>query len=106
MMHNEFLKITGYGESYFTYEDYNNYIEPAYMSQYIGKEEFCQNFRKHFEELVQKPVEMLIQAKTVEALEMYINGEESIVNDVKAIENELKSAFLKTYCKKLARGEF
>ena len=106
MMYNEFIAITGYGENYITVFDYDYYIEPAYMQLDLTKKEFCQNFIKHFEELVEKPVEMLIQAKTVEALDMYINGDESIVNNVKAVENELKSAFLKTYYKKLTRGEF
>lgn len=99
MMYSEFIERTTYGESYMTYSDYSEYIEPVYMACDCDKDTFCKAFKKAFFDHVHKPVEMLIRAKSIEEKADYICGDESIMNDVHAIEAALKEAFLKTCAK-------
>ena len=66
----------------------------------IDKDKFCKDFYKAYRNNVQKIVEMLIVAKTTDELEEYIAGDESVIDDVQAVENTLKQAFLKTYAKR------
>lgn len=105
MMYSEFIERTDYTESYMTYSDYSNYIEPVYMYLDIDKNTFCKKFRKDFFNAVQKPVEMLITAKTDEELDEYVfSGNKDVMNDVEEIEKTLKAAFLKTYLKMTKRA--
>lgn len=99
MMYSEFIDRTTYSETYMTCEDYVNYIEPVYMNGSESKDAFCKRFYKMHKRLVSDPVSMMILAKTTEALEAFICGNESVMEDTEAINQTLKAAFLKGWLK-------
>lgn len=97
MMYSEFLERTGYSETYMTYDDYSTYIEPVYMDSVKHKDAFCKDFYRDYAKAVYKPVEMLISAKSGEALESFVfDGNVGVMDDVRSIERTLKYAFLRT----------
>lgn len=44
MMYSEFIERTGYSESYVTFADYADFIEPAYMRLDVDKANSARNF--------------------------------------------------------------
>ncbi len=95
MMYSEFIEKTRYAESYMTYDDYTNYIEPVYMANSDDKEKFCKKFRKLFYNRVQAAEELMLRAKTLEEKEEYICGNNDIMADVDHAGKLLKKGFLK-----------
>ena len=99
MTYSEFIKRTTYDTSYITEDDYAKYIEPVYKETGIQKHIFCKRFYKQHRQLVSHPVCMMVSAKPTLELEIFIGGEESVVKDVRMINNVLKSAFLSAWLK-------
>lgn len=95
MMYSEFITITGWDESYMTYNDYTEWLEQAYNDSRLDKYKWCRNLYKAYTKYVYTPTEMAISAKMTEDKVDYINGNADIMNDVKALEMTLKATFLK-----------
>lgn len=96
MMRSEFLELTGFTENYITSERYS-YIEKAYMNTEEPKQKFCKRFYKEYLEVVAKPTEMLIKAKSLEEKEEYCNGNKSVFSDIEKVNEALMTAFCKTF---------
>ena len=86
MIYSEFIERTGYGETYVTFADYSDFIEPAYMRLDIDKDKFCKKFVKLYREKVSAAVELMIIGHTTAELENYICG----VSDMSAVESAEK----------------
>ena len=96
MLYKEIIDITGWDESYITYEDYTKYLEPAYMMSGLDKKTWCNRLYKAYKKCVYTPVDMAISAKVTAEKEDYVfNKNEAVMNDVKALEMTLKDAFLR-----------
>ena len=102
-MYNEFIELSGFDESYITYQDYADYIEPAYLvSRYISKEYFVKAFYNAFSKKVNEPISLMLSALTLEEKEKYVfEKDQSIVKDIDKANQLLKIGFLKN----LKRGE-
>ena len=96
MMYNEFIALTGWSEDYMTYEDYTNYIEEAYNKSQLDKKTWCNRLYRAYDRCVYTPVNMAISAHITEDKEDYVfNGNEAVMGNVKALEMQLKDAFLR-----------
>lgn len=96
MLYKEIIDITGWSEDYMTYEDYNKYLEPAYMMSGLDKKTWCNRLYKAYIKCVYTPVNMAISAHITKDKEDYVfNKNEAVMDDVKALEMTLKDAFLR-----------
>lgn len=61
MMYSEFLSMTGKEESYISYKEYTESIEPIYMDCNLDtKQEFIKFFNETFEKMVYPVVEKIL----------------------------------------------
>ena len=95
MLYREFIDITGWDESYMTYEDYTDLIEPIYNKSDKDKHTWCKALYKAHTKCVNTPVEMAISALCVEDKLAYIEGDMTKIEDVTALHNKLKATFLR-----------
>ena len=95
MMYSEFIERTGYTESYMTYRDYTDFIEPVYVNCNDDKDKFCKKFYKLHKERVNEAVELMIAAKSLEEKEAYVCGEASMFSDIEKAHDLIKKGFLK-----------
>ena len=94
MMYSEFIERTGFGETYVTFADYSDFIEPAYMRLDVDKDKFCKKFVKLYREKVFSAVELMIIGHTSTELENYICGEFSM-SAVESAEKLMQRGFFK-----------
>lgn len=94
MMYSEFIERTGYSESYVTFADYADFIEPAYMRLDVDKDKFCKKFVKLYREKVFSAVELMIIGHSTAELENYICGEFSL-SAVESAEKLMQHGFFK-----------
>lgn len=95
MMYSEFIERTGYSESYMTYRDYTDFIEPVYMNGNDDKDKFCKKVYKLHTKRVNEAVELMIASMSLEAKETFVSGEQSTFYDIDKAHNMLKMGFLK-----------
>lgn len=75
MMYNEFLELSGKSESYITYKEYTEEIEPIYTAcELPTKQDFIKFFNETFERIVYPIVENTISKYTTEEKITYIFG--------------------------------
>lgn len=94
MMYSEFIERTGFGETYVTFADYSDFIEPAYMRLDVDKDKFCKKFVKLYHEKVSNAVELMIIGHSTSELENYICGEFSM-SAVESAEKLIQRGFFK-----------
>lgn len=94
MMYAEFIEKTGFDESYMTYDDYTDFIEPVYMSNADDKGTFCKKFYLLHRNNVSAAVELMIKGKSLEEKEAYICGESSTFDDITKANALIKKGFL------------
>ena len=102
MMYSEFIERTGYGETYVTFADYSDFIEPAYMRLDVDKDKFCKKLYKLHAEKVYSAVNLVITGKSLSEKEDYICGDNSAFADVEKFHDLVKRGFLK----ELKRGNY
>ena len=67
MMYNEFLELSGKSESYISYKEYTEEIEPIYMACDLPtKQDFIKVFKETFERIVYPIIENTISKYTTE----------------------------------------
>ena len=75
MMYNEFLELSGKSESYISYKEYTEEIEPIYMACDLPtKQDFIKLFNETFERIVYPIVENTISKYTTEEKLTYLYG--------------------------------
>lgn len=99
MMYCEFIKRTGFGESYMTPKDYHDFIEPVYMESDETKDDFCARFYELHTKYVCPAVDMMIKSLGTDLLMEYISGDSSVMSDVESVHYAIKDAFLRTWNK-------
>lgn len=73
MMYNEFLELSGKSESYISYKEYTEEIEPIYMACDLPtKEDFIKAFNETFERIVYPIVENTISNFSTEEKLAYL----------------------------------
>lgn len=73
MMYNEFLELSGKSESYISYKEYTEEIEPIYMAcELPTKQDFIKLFNDTFERIVYPIVENTISKYTIEEKLSYL----------------------------------
>lgn len=78
MMYSEFLSMTGKEESYISYKEYTESIEPIYMDCKLNtKQEFIKFFNETFEKMVYPVVEKIIDDLSLTDKWEYVYGNRS-----------------------------
>lgn len=95
MMYSEFIERTGFNESYMTYNDYTDFVEPVYNDSTDDKDKFCKKFYKLHRERVSNAVELMISGKALAEKEAYICGDQSMFSEIEKAHEMLKKGFLK-----------
>lgn len=73
MMYNEFLELSGKSESYISYKEYTEEIEPIYMACDLPtKEDFIKVFNETFERIVYPIIENTISNFSTEEKLSYL----------------------------------
>lgn len=73
MMYNEFLELSGKSESYISYKEYTEEIEPIYMACDLPtKQDFIKVFKETFERIVYPIIENTISKYTTEEKLAYL----------------------------------
>lgn len=73
MMYNEFLELSGKSESYISYKEYTEEIEPIYMACDLPtKQDFIKLFNETFERIVYPIVENTISNFSTEEKLVYL----------------------------------
>lgn len=106
MTYTEFITITNWSESYMTYEDYIDYIEPWYNESNEDKHKWCKALYKAHMECVNTPIETAISAHTIAEKEAFINGDTDAFEDVSTLQATLKKNFLNALYSKVFRNRY
>lgn len=106
MTYTEFITITGWTESYMTYEDYTDHIGPAYNDSTKDKHKWCDALYKAHMECVNTPIETAISAHTIAEKEAFISGDTEVFMDVNTLQTTLKKNFLNALHSKVFRNRF
>lgn len=88
MMYSEFIEMSGKSESYISFKEYTEEIEPIYMNCDIpNKQEFIELFKNVFKKIVYPIVNNLISTMPIEDKLTYIHSECSdIENHIKLVD--------------------
>ena len=88
MMYSEFIEMSGNSESYISFKEYTEEIEPIYMNCDIStKQEFIELFKDVFKKIVYPIVNNLIKTMLIEDKLTYIHSEGSdIENHIKLVD--------------------
>lgn len=102
MMYSEFIELSGKSESYITYNEYTQEIEPIYTSSdFPTKQEFIKFFNQTFERIVYPVIERNISILPINDKLAYIYGERDDIDtrikmiDIKA--RKLAYQYMKLY---------
>lgn len=103
MMYSEFIKMTEFGESYITYDMYNEYIEPVYMMSSLNKQAFCKRFYKLHTDIITPLIEAKISSLGHKKLEEFVfGGEKEIIAGVDQLNKEL----IELFCIAVWKGKY
>lgn len=72
MMYEEFIKMTGFCESYITYYMYTEYIKPVYMMSALNKQAFCKRFYRLYTNIITPIIEAKISSLRHKKLEEFV----------------------------------
>ena len=87
MMYSEFIEMSGNSESYISFKEYTEEIEPIYMDCNLSKQEFIELFKDVFKKIVYPIVNNLISTMPIENKLTYIYSESSdIENHIKIVD--------------------
>lgn len=92
MMYSEFIAISGKSESYISFKEYTDDIEPIYMGcELSSKQEFIRYFNKTFADLVYPVIENTISKLSTEDKIAYLYGERpDIENHIKLVDKQAR----------------
>lgn len=92
MMYNEFLEKFGCTESYITYAEYTEKIEPIYMNMRdkLSQREFCDLLHDAFEKIVYPTVKRAFKAHTTAEKVDYINGNSDLGAVVEKVDEKAR----------------
>ena len=62
MMYCEFIEISEYGESYITFTEYHDYVEPIYMDSDMSKQDFVALLKETIHKMVEPVVQRAIHS--------------------------------------------
>lgn len=62
MMYCEFIEISEYGESYITFTEYHDYVEPIYMDSDMFKQDFVALLKETIRQMIEPVVQRAIQS--------------------------------------------
>ena len=79
MMYCEFIEISEYGESYITFTEYHDYIEPIYMECDMSKQDFVALLKETIHQMVEPVVQRAIQSVSLpDKLAIAFSAEEPV----------------------------
>lgn len=82
MMYSEFLSMSGKDESYISYKEYTESIEPIYMDCKLDtKQEFVEFFNETFEKMVYPVVEKILDDLPLTDTWEYVYGNRSDIQE-------------------------